>query len=40
MNEGCTVEEFIRLEAEARREMLRKLDEWKADNDKRAGGGE
>jgi hypothetical protein len=36
MDEECTVEEFIRMEAEARREMLRRLDEWKADNDAEA----
>jgi hypothetical protein len=34
MNEECTLEEFLRLEAEARREMLSRLNEWKADNDK------
>lgn len=36
MDERCTIDEFLRLEAEVRREMLRKLDEWKADNDAEA----
>ena len=29
-NQSCTLEEFLRLETEVRKEMLRKLDAWKA----------